>query len=183
MSTFCTMGRPVWRYNMSEIVNYLEFVRLNSENLTSLVRQALQNQAVRLVDWDIQANNVGRGSATAGVDRFSGAARDGDELLPWTLILKVLSPSAHGHVPAELSDSGHPLYWKREALVYQSGLLDGLPEGLTAPRCLGAFQQDDGSIWLWLEEATDADGPRWPLAQFGRAAQAIGRLNGRYLVQ
>src|SRR5262249_1289639 len=149
------------------------------ETLTELVRQTLHNDTASLVEWTIQANKIGRGSATAGVYRVSGTAVDGNRQLPWALILKVGATSAHGHVPAVVSDSGHALYWKREALVYQSGLLDCLPKGLTAPRCLGAVEQADGSIWLWLEEATDADGPRWPLAQFGRAAHAIGSLNGR----
>src|SRR5260221_4992539 len=83
----------------------------------------------------------------------------------------------------DMSDITHALYRKRESLVYQSVLRDSLTEGLAAPRCLEAVEQKDGSIWLWLEEGTDASGPRWSLEQFGRAAYAIGRFNGIYLAQ
>src|SRR5262245_52807270 len=129
---------------MSATITNTELVVLNRETLTRLVRQILHNQTVNLVDWHINAINVGRGSATAGVFRVNGTARDGDRLLPWALILKVLSPSAIGHVPAEAEHIAHPLYWKREALVYQSGLLDCLPEGLAAPGCLDIAEQDNG---------------------------------------
>ena len=47
-------------------------------------------------------------------------------------------------------DPPDPYYWRREALVYGSGLLDGL-DGLRAPRLFGLFEREDGSVATWLE--------------------------------
>jgi hypothetical protein len=65
--------------------------------------------------------------------------------------------------------------------VYQSQLLDDLPGGLRGPRCYGITEQADASVWLWLEEVKEIYGSRWPLAQYARAAQSLGQLNGAYL--
>jgi hypothetical protein len=109
---------------------------LDRVKLTGLARQALNDQTVEVVDWHYQTINVGRGSATGGMYRITGMAQNQGNPLTWSIMLKVLSASAHGNVPAERHDIAHPLYWKREALVYQSGLLNDLSRGLLAPRCL-----------------------------------------------
>src|SRR5207237_402832 len=75
----------------------------------------------------------------------------------------------------------HPIYGKREALAYASGLLDDLPGGIAAPRCFAVEERTDESCWLWLEEVGDRHGSRWPLSQYARAARALGRFNGAYL--
>jgi hypothetical protein len=75
----------------------------------------------------------------------------------------------------------HPLYWEREALAYQTGLLEDLPGGLTAPRCLALTRRPGDQLWLWLDEARDRYGPRWPLEQYASAARCLGRFNGAYL--
>jgi hypothetical protein len=95
------------------------------------------------------------------------------------LILKVIRPAAAWNPAAREID--HPIYWKREALAYQSGLLAGQPGGIAAPRCFAIEQRADESCWLWLEEVEDCYGPRWPLAQYAHAACALGRFNGTYL--
>jgi hypothetical protein len=77
--------------------------------------------------------------------------------------------------------SGHH-YWKREALLYESGLLDDLPTGLMAPRCFGVVEQPDGEYWLSLEEVNDDVGARWPLAHYGVVAHHLGLFNGAYLM-
>jgi hypothetical protein len=65
-------------------------------------------------------------------------------------------------------------------LAYASGLLDDLPGGLAAPRCLGVTERPGPGVWLWLEEITDAAGA-WPLARFAAAARRLGAFNGAYL--
>jgi hypothetical protein len=39
----------------------------------------------------------------------------------------------------------------------------------------------DESLLLWIEEARDRYGPRWPLEQYASAARCLGRFNGAYL--
>ena len=119
------------------------------------------------------------GPATRGVYRVTVVAPERGEYPAWSVILKILSSEA---VPAPgRDDPASYLYWQREALAYACGLLEALPGGLRAPRLLGREDQPDGAVWLWLEEVRDANGPRWPLDQYRRAAQCLGRFNGAYL--
>ncbi|MEZ4572357.1 MAG: hypothetical protein R2849_18980 [Thermomicrobiales bacterium] len=46
---------------------------------------------------------------------------------------------------------GHRAYWKREVLVYSSGILDHLPDGLRAPDCYGV-EDSDTVARIWLED-------------------------------
>jgi hypothetical protein len=75
----------------------------------------------------------------------------------------------------------HHAYWQREALVYQSGLLDDLPDGLAAPRCFGIDTLPEGGRCFWLEEIVENTGENWNVSRYGLAARHFGRLNGRYL--
>jgi hypothetical protein len=100
--------------------------------------------------------------------------------LAWSLVLKVISLGA-SDVSHASPDESHELYWKREALAYQSGLLDDLPGGITTARCYGVTEQRDGSVWLWLEDVKESLGPEWPLEQYAYAARCLGRFNGAYL--
>ena len=127
----------------------------------------------------VEALGQSHGPATRGIYRVAEAVRERGQPTAWSVILKILSPDA---VPAPgRDDPTSYLYWRREMLAYEGGLLEDLPGGLRAPRLLGRDDQPDGSVWLWLEEVHDASGPQWPLAQYRRAAQCLGRFNGAYL--
>lgn len=71
-------------------------------------------------------------------------------------------------------------YWKREVLVYQSGLLDNLPGSLTAPRCYAVVEYPGDEFWLWLEDVQEAD-RQWTMTQHSLAARHLGEFNGAYL--
>jgi hypothetical protein len=73
------------------------------------------------------------------------------------------------------TDPAHPYYWRREALVYESRLLDRFAGRLRAPRCLGVFERADGSVALWLEDLNNTTpGRSWPLTRYGEAAYDVG---------
>jgi hypothetical protein len=133
-----------------------------------------------LIDWRVEAINPGMGSATGAMYRVTGSALVDRQVVPWSSILKVVSLTASSFNPAS-REVDHPLYWEREALAYQSGLLEDLPGGLTAPRCLAVTRRPGDALWLWLDEARDRYGPRWPLDQYASAARCLGRFNGAYL--
>ena len=78
------------------------------------------------------------------------------------------------------NDPGAQTYWKREALVYGSGLLGDLPAGFSAPRCYGIDERPDGFV-LWLEDVADAVEGKWSLARYGEVARHLGHFNGAYL--
>jgi hypothetical protein len=142
--------------------------------LTNLVRRSRQSETLEVIDWQSTALDGGGGHATGGVYRVAGNGRDRGEVVPWSLVLKVTRSSGVDDNPQSW---GHG---KRELRAYSSGLLEGLPGDLAAPRCYGAIEQPDGTDWLWLEEIKDTAGPRWPLAQYAIAARHLGGFNGAY---
>ncbi len=147
--------------------------------LTPLVRRAMGSETVEVISWQPQRIYGGAGAASEGIFRLSGTALDQDETLPWSLILKLihLYPDSPG-----VSDPSSWIYWKREVLAYQSGLLQDLPGGVAAPRCFDIVNQPNGDIWLWLEDARDDLGPQWPLEHYGVVARHLGQFNGAYLM-
>src|SRR5512136_544106 len=93
---------------------------VDRDHLTGLVRKALDRPTLQISEWKVQPIQGGFEWDSA-VFRFQGEARGAGETIPWSLILKVVKPSQTA------SDPGGIWYWKREALAYQSGLLQHLP--------------------------------------------------------
>lgn len=153
---------------------------IDSGVLAHVVQSAIGSATAVVDEWQARPAGASFGAATAGVYHVYGVARDGDALVNWTVILKVIRPAASTINPAA-REIDHPIYWKRELLAYESGLLDNLPGGITAPRCLATEERADESCWLWLEQFREPYGPRWPLTQYGQAARHLGRFNGAYL--
>jgi hypothetical protein len=80
-------------------------------------------------------------------------------------------PSADSQWPAA-AEPGHPYYWKREPLVYESGLLDRLAGGLRAPACRAVVDRADGSVAIWLEDVPAP--PPWTVERLGALAYGAG---------
>ena len=72
------------------------------------------------------------------------------------------------------------LYWKREALAYNSGWLDSIPAGLRAPRCFGVEFIDDSTAVIYMEAVKNAE-TEWTMDTYAMAGQALGRFSGSYL--
>jgi phosphotransferase family enzyme len=107
-------------------------------------------------------------SATAGIWRYRGEG--------WSVVLKLLHHSEVGS-PAWQSgdDEHHWFYWRREALAYESGLLDSFAGPLRAPRCLGVFYREDDTIALWLEDLLAmVPGGEWSIERYRLAAEHLG---------
>jgi hypothetical protein len=141
--------------------------------LTPLVGRSLYRPEAVVIDWKYDI--LHGGSANSEIYRFSGNARDRGETLPWSLVLKII------HSPDGADDPNSLGYFKREALAYQTGLLDGLPGIICAPRCFGIDEQSSSEVWLWLEEIVDEHSESWTVEQYGNAARALGQFNGSYL--
>ena len=107
-------------------------------------------------------------AATAGV----WLLRAGDD----AAVLKLIHQNAGGHPrwPAA-AGSEHPYYWRREACVYESKLLERLPGGVRGPRLRGLFERSDGSVALWFEALRE---PVRSIDAYGRAARSLGRMQG-----
>ncbi len=146
-----------------------------------MVREALGLHSFQIDDW-VCASLTGHISnpATGGLYRVAGNGRQRDQRVPFSLILKI------AHLPEDApqgwgSDLIHFGYWKREALAYESGLLEELAPNLKAPRCYEITEQPDGSTWIWLEEIIDDGADTWPIERYGLAALHFGQWQGPYL--
>lgn len=105
--------------------------------LTAFARQSTQRPTLQIQDWHVSQLGGGMGNPVSmGLYRFAGVGQDGAEPVNWSVVLKILqSPANVGWSNmGEGDDQSHWNYWRRELLIYQSGLLDRLPDGLTAPR-------------------------------------------------
>ncbi|HEY0069045.1 MAG TPA: hypothetical protein VGE04_03660, partial [Chloroflexia bacterium] len=153
---------------------------LERVTIAGIARRVLGSDTAELGDWRVEVVEASMGAATGGVYRVAGNAMCGGAKASWSVILKVVSAGAPGG-HNDFRDEAHPLYWKREALAYASGLLDDLPGGIRAPRCYDVVEVDGDTVWLWLEEVQDEHAEGWSLEQYARAAECLGRFNGAYL--
>jgi hypothetical protein len=157
---------------------------IDSSTLTPIVRQALRRDAFQILDWRTRQLGGGMGNpVSVGLYRFEGTGQDQAERMAWSVILKIIqSPANVGATNmGEGDDQTHWNYWKRELLVYPSGLLETLPEGLAAPRCFGVRELPGNLAWLWLEDIVDVEEGAWSLERYARIARLLGRFNGRYV--
>jgi hypothetical protein len=118
---------------------------------------------------------------TGGIYRLEGTARAADEVLSWSLVLKIArNPAA---VAGRWNDDPHESSdWKREALLYRSGILDNLPPGIVAPRCYGVSEPTTDTAWIWQEDVVETGDARWSTERYALAARHLGAFNGAYLV-
>jgi hypothetical protein len=149
--------------------------------LTPIIRQASGWESLQIQDWHVTQLGGGAGNPVSlGLYRIEGAGQAGDEQVPWSVILKIIqSPANIGwQNMGEGEDQSHWNYWKRELLVYQSGLFGLLPEGMVAPRCFGVEELPGDMAWLWLEDIRDSLAGAWSLERYALAARHLGRMNG-----
>lgn len=166
--------------------------------LPAVTRQVLQepvqhlfgSSTVEILTWEIVTLHPGTRGMHGGVYQISGVAREHAAFHPWSLVLKILRPPGtsesselkvfHTHDPA--TDPASLLYWKREALLFQSHFLTGLPLSIAAPRCYGVDESSVNEIWLWFERVLDTTEPEWRTSDYYPAATALGVFGGAYLV-
>lgn len=144
--------------------------------LTDIVCKDQGCSDLEIVDWKVEPLSHQKViTTTGGLFRFSGLARNKQEQLPWTVILKCINnPKPRKQEPGGWS------YWRREAEVFKSEFLGQLPSGVRAPLFYGAIEKDDG-VWLWLEYILEATGRKWSLSDFQRTAKQLGYFQGGFL--
>jgi hypothetical protein len=94
-----------------------QLTAIDGDTLAPLVQSALASETAAVIDWDYEQLHAGAGAVTA-VYRFSGDGCDQDRTIPWSLILKVLTP------PGGSTNVSAWNYYKREADAYRSGWFD-----------------------------------------------------------
>jgi hypothetical protein len=149
---------------------------IDTNVLTDPVRQALLSSTAKISHWEYTPiHYINTETRNLGLHRFQGVAEDNGETRPWSIVLKAVD------APLNPAAQSYWNYHRREILAYESGLLSDLPDGISAPRCLGVTEYLDGICWLWLEDVQEAVGQPWSLSEFGLAAFRLGRFNGAYL--
>ncbi|MCW2642638.1 MAG: hypothetical protein JWP76_4944 [Dactylosporangium sp.] len=117
-------------------------------------------------------------AATGGIWRVQGSAG--------TAVRKVFRPPADPPVgrPAwQTSDEPtHWNYWRREYLAYTTGFAAAAYEGtgIVTPALLGAAPRPDGSVELWLAEATGVAGTSWTPDRLAAFAHQLGCGQARW---
>lgn len=157
--------------------------QLNTEVLTLPVTRCLGSPTAEIRNWSARSLGIGVGNPVSlGVFRVTGTAVDRGMTRPWSMILKVAqSPANIGLTDlGEGPDESHWNYWRRELLLFASGLLDDLPSGFAAPRYYGGSERSGNTSWLWLEDLTEAR-TEWSPERLELAALHLGHFNGGYL--
>ncbi len=140
------------------------------------VRRDQRSPSFESADWDVQPiSHAVIMDSTGGLFRFSGHGSDNYGVKPWSIVLKVLSGTNDPN-----DDITNIFYWKREALAFESGQLEALPNAIRLPRYYGRIEREDG-VWLWMEHLVDHSPRRWSLGDFQRAMRQFGRFGGAYL--
>ncbi|WP_372631164.1 aminoglycoside phosphotransferase family protein [Cohnella sp.] len=145
------------------------------EQINACIYSIHGNSAVELVS--VTCDVIGCKTpnfTTSGIFRLHGLVKLDNELKPWCVILKIIKPDT-----AEKDNAEHHNYWRREAFVFESGILRGFPDSVRAAEHFLVEEQPDGTVWLWMEfvEGEYAH----TVEQFAYIARQLGRFNGAYL--
>ena len=164
-------------YTSYESMNEIPEVKdIDSALLTDPVRQALGSSTAEIQSWEYHPiRYINTEESNLGLHRFNGTARDQGVDRLWSIVLKAV------HAPVNETNTTYWNYHRREVLAYEQGLLNNLPGGITAPRCLGVDKYSDGVCWLWLEDMQTPGNQSWSLTEYGMAARHLGQFNGAYL--
>lgn len=144
--------------------------------LTTCVKQIIGESNIEIVSYTCNDLNYKTPNfTTAGIFHLQGIASMNHEQLPWSIIIKIIKSDSE-----EKDNPHHHNYWRREALVFQSKILEELPGYIKTPKCYLVEEHEDGMVWLWMEriEGEYASTKQ----QFDFIAEQIGRFNGAYLM-
>jgi hypothetical protein len=145
--------------------------------LVEIVRSDQRAPSLTIQTWSIvPLSHQSIAGATGGIFMVHGIAVAGEGQRAWSVVLKLLRQPAEGD-PVPVHDWS---YWKREALAYQSGLLQHLPGQLTVPRCYGVYEYA-GGVRLWIEHIVEPAPKMWTLDHYHLAAQHLGMFNGAFV--
>ncbi|MBE1445138.1 phosphotransferase [Paenibacillus sp. OAS669] len=149
-------------------------VPIDSTTLQSVLNKKFPMDSNHIISWNIRP--IGKIKPESEVHRIHCSFMSGSASSRCTVILKILRPDSNRAVEE------HYYYWKREALVYQSGILGHLPLSVRAPLCYLIEERHDGSIWIWLEDMDEKRlDQEWAEEDQLRIAYEIGKFNGAYV--
>jgi hypothetical protein len=142
---------------------------LDPNVVQEVFRKSVDDPDARLLDWDHESIQVG---SVGELYRFSGKIQPtAAAAAPCSLVLKIQQKWERG---------GDPECWRREALVYQSGIFDDLPGSLGVPDCYDIQERED-ETWYWFEDVTGTTAGQFDLDHYCQAARHLGQFQGPYI--
>ena len=158
---------------------------LTSETLTPIVRRAVADDSAEVIEWSFSpVSGEAINPITAGIYKFAGQAQSHEQIIPWSVILKIAQWVDFTGTPLEKGYLNDPLdwnYWKREALAYQSGILEKVQGHLIPVKCLHISEPTDTSVWIWQEEVNEPNRSNWILDRHILAARHFGEFGGAHI--
>ena len=143
--------------------------KITQSKIDFVVSKILDKSDVFVNCWNIETMSKGM----SGGDLFKLHGKFENDLLnEWSVVLKILY--------REKSPQGLTQYdWNREALVYQSGLVDSIPGGFEAAICYSIDEISEEEVWIWLEDLSEYN-EEWSLERYALAAYHLGQMNGYF---
>jgi aminoglycoside/choline kinase family phosphotransferase len=146
--------------------------------VTAAVRRLLADEAAEVGDWATTELALGAGNnpTSSAATRLRGTATTNGTDRAWSLVAKVVRPDPH-----DRQTPHSVIYWRREADVAISGLLEH-SLGLRTPRCLGVVEAHPEAVVILFEdmgEVSHVSG--YDDEEFAVAAAALGRLQAYHL--
>ena len=143
---------------------------LDLDDLARVFGVPVDDYTVEPIDPQLRIHSV-----TGGVYRVRAAGR--------SAVLKIVrhgaGATADGLWGAD-ADASARNYWKREWLAFDTGLLDGLPGHLRAPRTLLTTEHGDDECRIWMEDVAGRTGSALGDDDLRAAARALGSMQGAY---
>lgn len=149
--------------------------RIDADLLTPIVRESLGKKDASVTGWNCELIKGDGSDEKRLVCRVFGTATAGRDQWPWSVFLKVPEPT-HLHYNRW---NREPL--QREVMLFRSGILEDLPAGMVAPRCLSITEFPDDEPWMWLEHIAGTPSFEWPIDRFGLMAYHLGCMNGVFM--
>lgn len=141
--------------------------------LLNAILRSVGEPGARVADWRRRALGEGFADAMAGGEGLvlhTGTAATSTGERPFQLVEKLCRVLPLGREPNSW------LYWKREALAYDSGFLETASAGVRPPTCFGVEFTKEPSARLFIEAVSDPQ-PVWTADTHARAAEALGEFN------
>jgi hypothetical protein len=151
------------------------------QRLSPIVRLLLDDDQLAVLDREVSPLAEAGNATTRGLFRISGIARLGSgKTTSWRLVLKVVGDTdlfgpGYCHEPTDWN------YWKREALAFESGLLDGWAGPLWPIRALAVDEVSAEEAWIWLQSCGDGEvKEKWSLDRLASTAHDLGAVAAQW---
>lgn len=147
-----------------------------SDQIYASIKKYFEVEVIQSIN--VICDNVGYKTpnfTTSGIYSLHGSVKlQSNENKSWRIIVKIITPDSE-----EKNAAQHHNYWRREALVFESGILNELPDSVKTTRCFLVEELPDETIWIWMEHIKGEYAST--MNEFSFIARQLGRFNGPYL--